>query len=151
MNDVSWTPVDLLSKIIIELILGNRETEKIWTTYYHLDNPKSCKWSSVVPVIQEYFASSDGSSKSIYGKIKAVKLQVVSFEGWVEKLEESAKQKEVDVTKNPGLKLLEFYQGMSGNGAKLDTIKTCRGSETMRTLKAVDNGWMRLWLEQWNF
>jgi hypothetical protein len=54
---------------------------------------------------------------------------------------------------DPGLKLLEFYQGMckAGAGARLDTKETMKGSESMKNLKAVDGEWMRLWLRQWAF
>jgi hypothetical protein len=134
-------------------MLNDSQTSTIWTKYYHLDNPKSCKWSSLVPVVQEHFSTSGNTKTQTNGEMKKRALKAVSFDEWVELLEESGRDFNVDVTKNPGLKLLEFYQGMckAGAGARLDTKETMKGSESMKNLKAVDGEWMRLWLKQWAF
>ena len=150
LDDIRWTPVDILSDILVELVLQSLENETALTEYYHLDNPESCQWSSLVPVIQQYFSRLSSPD----GGVTEGKLKVVSFKDWVNALEESGRQKEVDVTKNPALKLLPFYaelSGGSGYAARLDTTETRSRSETMRSLKAVNEEWMRLWLEQWKF
>jgi hypothetical protein len=76
----------------------------------------------------------------------------VDFHEWVDKLGDSAKG-DVDVERNPGVKLLEFFQGMmrEREAVRLETKVTHGGSEKMRELKAVDREWMRVWLEQWGF
>lgn len=150
MDEVSWTPVDTLSRILVELVLQTSKTETAWTKYYHLENPNTCQWSSLVPVIQQYFSR----SPSINGEITTGELKAVSLDSWIKALEESGGQKEMDISKNPALKLLRFYEELaktSGHTVKLDTSETKRGSETLKSLKAVNEGWMRLWLEQWNF
>ena len=57
------------------------------------------------------------------------------------------------VAQNPGVKLLEFFEGMSAGGvdAELETKETVKGSETMRELEAVGREWMEIWLRQWDF
>ena len=78
---------------------------------------------------------------------------MVSFKNWVEALKKSSSETE-HVAQNPGLKLLEFYEGMSNAGgmeAVLQTGETVKGSETMRGLGAVSAEWMEIWMEQWGF
>lgn len=140
----------MLSQILVELVLQDSDHETLWTKYYHFDNPRSCKWSSLVPVIQQYFSRPQSTDGEVTGK----KLKAVSFEDWVKELEGSGERKELNTTKNPGLKLLGFYEGLgrrSGYTAKLNTTETRSRSETMRNLRAVNEEWMRLWLEQWKF
>jgi hypothetical protein len=107
-------------------------------------------------MIQEYFRSSSlGQAAQDYnGEMNERMLEVVGFSQWVHRLAEGGKRKDVDLVKNPGLKLLEFYQSLdhpSGRGSRLATTETCKESETMRSLKVVDCAWMRLWLDQWGF
>ena len=154
MGDVSWTPVDILSQIMVELMLRDYELEETWTIFHHLDNPKSCEWSSLVPVVQEYFSSSNTVAQKANERVEDKMPRIVNFGEWVQILKESDQQKVMDLEKNPGLKLLEFYQSLnrpSKPGSKLATTETCKRSETMRTLKAVDGDWMLVWLDQWRF
>ena len=55
--------------------------------------------------------------------------------------------------KNPGVKLLEFFEQMeTGAGeAELETEQTVRSSPTLSKLKAVGPEWMEIWLGQWEF
>jgi len=94
----------------VELVLEDvgAGSEKAWTKYYHLTNPKEGNWEALVPVVQEYYSRSDSKSEG---------LKVVSFEEWFRKLEESGKDPNVDVSKNPGLKLLEFFRRIAQVGA----------------------------------
>ena len=58
-----------------------------------------------------------------------------------------------DVAKNPGIKLLEWFEQMKAGGeeAELETVETERRSETLKGLEAVGPEWMEIWLKQWNF
>ena len=150
LGEVSWTPVDRLSQILVELALHDSQQER--TCYYHLDNPKSCSWSSLVPVIQRYFVHSSAHTNDDTPRARSLK--VVSLADWINGLEEFEEAKEADMAKVPALKLLDFYKALDqgvGNSARLDTTETCKRSATMRSLKAVDEDWMRLWLDQWRF
>lgn len=70
----------------------------------------------------------------------------------MEALKETSARTE-HVARNPGVKLLEFFEGMSAEGVdvELETNETMKGSETMRGLKAVGREWMGIWLRQWGF
>jgi hypothetical protein len=154
MGDVSWTPLDMLSRIMVELMLRDYELEETWTKFHHLDNPKSCEWSSLVPVVQEYFSFSDTMAQKPNEGVEDKMPRIVDFGDWVQILNESGQQKDMNLKKNPGLKLLEFYQSLNRPSkpvSKLTTVETCKRSETMRTLKAVDGDWMLVWLDQWRF
>lgn len=144
---MSWIPVDILAAIIVELVSNDcvhsqnpqKESGKAWTKYYHLENPHQEKWSTLVPAIQEHFAK--------------VPLQVVGLDDWVEKLEASGKAPDADATQNPGLKLLEMFQGLRAakESVILDTKLTQARSKIMQDLPPVNEDSMRLWLEQWSF
>jgi len=114
MDDVSWTPVDKVSQILAELVLQDSGSEIPLITYHHLENPKSCKWSSLVPAIQQYYShQTDPTYPTLNEVPTATKIKVVTFEDWVKTLEASGEAKNVDVAKIPGLKLQEFYQGLA--------------------------------------
>jgi hypothetical protein len=144
-DSVTWVPVDILAAIIVELVckdclpeLKDKKTEA-WTKYYHLENPHTVKWSTLVPAVQEYFAEE--------------KLQVISMDDWVDKLEASGKEQDADASQNPGLKLLGMYKGLkcARECVILDTKVTRERSQVMQNLPPVNQEWMRLWLRQWAF
>ena len=142
---MTWVPVDILAAIIVELVckdcLPDQKDGKNepWTKYYHLEDPHNVKWSTLVPVVQEYFAKE--------------KLQVVSLDEWVDKLEASGKVHDADATQNPGLKLLGMYEGLkrARESVILDTKVTNERSKVMQNLPPINQEWMRLWLKQWAF
>lgn len=80
----------------------------------------------------------------------------VPFAEWLSALQASAALGTDDVARNPGIKLLEFYGGMSEGAeeeeeAMLETEETERRSASMRGLGAVGEEWMGIWLGQWGF
>jgi hypothetical protein len=143
-DSVTWIPVDILASIIVELVSNDCSPSqaadaKPWTKYYHLENPHVGKWSSFVPAIQQHFSKE--------------KLQVVSLGEWVDKLEASGKAPGADASQNPALKLMDMFQGLkqAHESVNMDTTKTRERSKVMQSLPAVNEDWMRLWLEQWSF
>jgi hypothetical protein len=141
---VAWVPVDILAEILTELIfndclLDKNEANSPWTRYYHLANPHQVKWSTLAPVILDYFGKE--------------RLRSVSLHEWVKILEASGKRKDADAARNPGLKLLEMFRGLTTEEESLilDTKHTQERSTAMQNLKPVNPEWMRLWLEQWAF
>lgn len=149
-GDVCWIPVDILSRVIVEIVEAdvsdsNDEREEVCARYYHLVNPQEGSWGALVPVLGEYYSLKKGDG----GR----EMEIVSFGEWVERLERSAEREDVDVQRNPAVKLLDAYRGMRNGGdvIRLDTREARRKSESMRGLKGVDEEWMRLWLEQWEF
>ena len=79
-------------------------------------------------------------------------MEAVSFGEWFDALQATAARTE-DVAKNPGIKLLEWFEQMkaAGDEAELETEETAQRSETLSKLTAVGPKWMEIWLKQWNF
>ena len=100
-------------------------------------NPQPGSWGKLVPAVIKHF---DG------------KIEPVSFESWFEALQATASKTD-DVGKNPGIKLLEFFEQMDTGGreVELETEQTAKRSPAMRELQTVDQEWMKIWLNQWDF
>lgn len=105
-------------------------------------NPRPGSWESLIPTITNNL---DGEKK----------IEPVSFSTWLEALKESASEKTEDVSNNPAIKLLDWFQGMQNHAgeatAELETVQTEKRSETLRELPAVGPEWMEIWLKQWRF
>ena len=100
-------------------------------------NPQPSSWEALVPAVTRYFDD---------------KIEPVSFRSWFEALKATASRTD-DVRKNPGIKLLEFFEQMEAGGreAELETKETVKRSPAMREFKAVGPDWMEIWLDQWDF
>ncbi|TLD28597.1 hypothetical protein PspLS_03934 [Pyricularia sp. CBS 133598] len=140
MDDVEWTPTEDMAKLILEVadILPTRKSwKKDNTGYFHGVNPRSSKWSELAPHVHDFYGD----------RIK----EIVPIEKWVQLLEESASDTK-NIEKNPGVKLLDFYQGLlHGKSVKFDMKRTCELSPTMASLEAVTPELMKNWCRQWEF
>lgn len=139
-DSVAWIPVDTTAKIINNLLFSNTQdgpSPAAWTRYHNLVNPQSGSWQVLVPAITKHF---DG------------KIEPVSFKAWLEALKATT-SKTNDVAKNPGIKLLEFFEQMNMGGVEieLETEQTVKRSPVMGQLEAVGPEWMEIWLRQWAF
>ncbi|KAJ8071447.1 hypothetical protein OCU04_001767 [Sclerotinia nivalis] len=139
MNRIDWVPVDVLSNVILDLAdLTNPSkhfTDYPSTPFFHLVNPTSISWSDIHPVLVKNIGP---------------ECEIVEWSEWVARLRASAERGEIK--ENRGIKLLEFYEGMT-NGfplAVLETEKTMEKSETLGKLGPVTQDWMELWMRQWS-
>lgn len=123
----------------MELVLSDAEepSPPAWTRYHNIVNPKYGSWNSLVPTVIEKLGGN---------------IEPVSFAEWFDALQATAAKTE-DVAKNPGIKLLEWFEQMkaAGEEAELETVETAKRSETLSGLTAVGPEWMEIWLRQWNF
>lgn len=143
MDLIDWIPVDDLSRIMIELVhqvLQEADAPEGQTTVYNLINPKSTDWSTLSPSILEA------------ASIK----NMVPLRTWANALRESSRENNGDIVQtNPGLKLLDFYQGLSyrqtpeKRTSRYEVGKLVENSETASKLLAVTPKSMKLWVEQW--
>ena len=136
--------MDLLSTILIEFALhpgdqGATAAESE-ADVYHAVNPHITTWAALLPVVQ---------------KVLGPGVKVVSLETWVDTLRDSAGAEvtKENVTINPAVKLLEFYETLRALGrgmpfARLATEKTEGASESLRTLEAVKGEWMANWVKR---
>ncbi|KUJ07624.1 acetyl-CoA synthetase-like protein [Mollisia scopiformis] len=144
-EDVGWVPVDIVAEIVVELVVGDciGGESRPWTRYYHVCNAKEGNWGDLVGVVKEHLERKHREN-----------IEVVAFKEWLRRLEDSAEGENIDIEKNPGVKLLDFYNAMrhdeSGN-VIMDVSETERRSEKIRELKPVSAEWVSLWMEQWDF
>lgn len=147
---VDWLPVDKVSSILLEIMSfasaysGKQGGEG--TEVYHVVNPSPVSWSGAT--------SEDGSciARSVLAAYpSATNVLPVSFEAWVEKLQQSAEDA-VDVEVNPAVRLVEFYVGLvaaKSEPRRLLSEKAEGVSKTMRDVGAVREDWLRTWMAQW--
>ena len=159
---VDWIPVDLLSKIVIELLLPkdcatpptpNRHHVKAeepppppppppppTPTVYHAVNPHTTPWSELLPAILA----------SIHDQPPP---EPVTLRDWVAALATSAVEHEEHVDRNPAVKLLGFFEQLAsgeGNDAvRFETAETVGASKALGSLEAVKAEWMVGWMRQW--
>ncbi|KAF7115496.1 hypothetical protein CNMCM5793_002454 [Aspergillus hiratsukae] len=140
LGNMGWAPVEDIAGVVLEVTAGQDGNGG----YFHAVNPNLPDWEGViVPAVTDFYGS----------RIE----RVVSLEEWVEALEKSAVG-EVNLEKNPGVKLLDTYRLASTKAtnsaaaiAGFATERTEQASETMRRMEPVTAELMKRWCEQWQF
>ncbi|KAK3492004.1 uncharacterized protein B0T23DRAFT_404154 [Neurospora hispaniola] len=143
MTTIDWTPIEAIAKLLLEVsgVIDNVPLDKI-NGYFHGVNPERTSWSALAPAVQEYYGD----------RIQ----KIVPLDEWLEALEKSQEKAE-DVTRNPGIKLIDTYRTWSEGYKKgtkfvpLDMTRTKEYSKTMREMHAVTRELMKNWCRQWNF
>ncbi|EXL40688.1 hypothetical protein FOCG_16840 [Fusarium oxysporum f. sp. radicis-lycopersici 26381] len=141
-QEIAWTPIEDIAGLILDVsgITVQKSISEV-SGYFHGVNPETASWSKIAPVIKDFYGD---------------KMKLVSVEEWVERLEASAKEENVDFDKNPGLKLLDTYRGLFAVGKEVQPVKygmerTKSHSSTMRELGPITPELMRNWCRQWGF
>ncbi|KAK2683879.1 AMP-dependent synthetase/ligase [Fusarium oxysporum f. sp. vasinfectum] len=141
-QEIAWTPIEDIAGLILDVsgITVQKSISEV-SGYFHGVNPATASWSKIAPVIKDFYGD---------------KMKLVSVEEWVERLEASAKEENVDFDKNPGLKLLDTYRGLFAVGKEVQPVKygmerTKSHSSTMRELGPITPELMRNWCRQWGF
>jgi thioester reductase-like protein/acyl carrier protein len=153
LADMGWAPVEDIAGAVLEVAGVGAVKESEATAekggYFHAVNPTKPDWEGVIlPALREFY------SERITREVPLTE--------WVAELEKSATSTgEVDVEKNPGVKLLDAYrlaaskgtaEGAEGLGAAgFATEVTEKVSETMRRMEPVTQDLMKRWCEQWQF
>jgi hypothetical protein len=147
VEDVDWVPVDVLGRVVQELVVGSKTSnvesvdyEKLEPEVYHLVNPKRTTYTeSVLPCVTSQLELPD-----------------VPFEEWVQRLRESAADAEAtDVERNPAVKLLEFFESLvkmekvGRSQVWLDTTRAVEDSKVLREMDVVSGTHMVNWMRQW--
>ncbi|KAJ6102213.1 hypothetical protein N7486_004640 [Penicillium sp. IBT 16267x] len=136
---VDWIPVDTLASIMTELVNTRHANRSLdLCSVFHLTNPSTVPWSSLIPAIQEKYSG----------------VEPIDLAEWVGELEKIEKPTAVDVAQKPGLKLLDFYKSLLSENSlvtKLEVKRTQEASATMRTLGPISVALMSNWLQQWRF
>lgn len=125
---IDWIPVNDVASIISELL---QRTDTTTCKVYHIVNPQTTTWQYLLEHLQTRLG------------VKSVPLTQ-----WLDTV---ATTGEEDLTKNPALKLLDFFKDMQTNDHRtyhLSTAETLQASKTLRTLQPVSTELLDLWLTQ---
>ncbi|KAJ5107011.1 hypothetical protein N7456_003686 [Penicillium angulare] len=134
---VQWVPVDTTAKVITETMRARRITQdEEPCAVFHIVNPKTADWSSLIPAVTKYFDA-----------------EPVDFKTWLDTLASFTNPTQKDLQDKPALKLLSFFQGTVAAevGPWIETVKTQAASKTLRELKAIDAPLVENWMNQWKF
>ncbi|KAH7635497.1 hypothetical protein B0T09DRAFT_405537 [Sordaria sp. MPI-SDFR-AT-0083] len=143
MTTIDWTPIEGIANLLLEVsgVTATVPLDKLHG-YFHGVNPERTTWSALAPAVKEYYGD----------RIK----KIVPLDEWINALEKSQEKAE-DVTRNPGIKLIDTYRAWSESAKKgtkfvpLDMTRTKSYSKTMRDMKAVTPDLMKNWCRQWNY
>ncbi|EKG14498.1 AMP-dependent synthetase/ligase [Macrophomina phaseolina MS6] len=139
---VDWVPMDAAARTVVECSFDRLRTQgERMLDVFHVVNPRVVSWRTLVPVIKEF-----------YGK-QGVELEAVEFEDWMRALRSVPLTKE-EVEKKPGVKLVDFYEGLKTEGGALppmSTAHTVESSTCLGELREVDAALFENWLKQWGF
>ncbi|KAI1279702.1 hypothetical protein F5Y07DRAFT_396750 [Xylaria sp. FL0933] len=141
-NRIDWVPVERVARLVLDVVgaVPDQRTEAKETKgYFHAVNPSAMTWGKITPFVQQYYGS----------RIK----QLVSWQEWVDRLENSSSTDEKQVDANPGLKLIETYRGMALGAAPvvLGLQRTNDRSKAMAEAPMISEELMAKWFRQWNF
>ena len=139
---VDWIPVDSAAHTVIDIARTRLHTQgEKKLDVFHLVNPHHVSWTKLYPAVQEYYAPS------------GINLEVVEFSEWLSILKSLPMTPE-QATKVPGMKLIDFYEGLNqdkGGLPLMATDHTVESSETLKELGPVSRDLITNWLKQWAF
>ncbi|KAL2129416.1 hypothetical protein VTI74DRAFT_7827 [Chaetomium olivicolor] len=143
MTTIDWTPIEGIAKLVLEVsgVTCQVPIEDI-NGYFHGINPSTTQWATLAKAVKEFYGD----------RIQ----KMVSLDEWIGALEKSQTKTE-DISKNPGVKLLDTYKTWSRAAKEgqryvaMETSRTTSRSETMRKMHAVTPDLMKNWCRQWGF
>ncbi|KAL2146404.1 hypothetical protein VTI28DRAFT_4157 [Corynascus sepedonium] len=143
MTTIDWTPIEGIANLVLEVsgVTCQVPVEDI-NGYFHGINPVTTPWKPLAEAVKEFY---DGR----IGKL-------VNLDTWVDALEQSQAKAE-DISKNPGVKLLDTYKAWVAAAREgqsyvaMDTSRTKNRSRTMSEMRAITPELMKNWCRQWNF
>ncbi|KAJ5623691.1 acetyl-CoA synthetase-like protein [Penicillium lividum] len=150
-NPREWLPTLIRSSVFLGLLPSQLGV---------LGNLGWAPVEDIAGVIWEIATGQDGNGGYFHAFYGSRIERVVSLQEWVEALEKSAIG-EVDLEKNPGVKLLDTYRLASLASMKVTdgeaasggfaTERTEKASKTMRRMEPVTGELMKRWCKQWQF
>ncbi|PPJ56509.1 hypothetical protein CBER1_03931 [Cercospora berteroae] len=138
-DTVDWVPMDLAARAVVEIALA-RAQDSAGLDVTHVSNPRTVSWKALIPAVRDALQRETGRE-----------MAVVPLREWLEALRASPITP-AEIEKKPGLKLLEFYEGMASAGMQLPGMATKHTQELSRTVRemaAIDGALMSKWLQEW--
>ncbi|KAK7703273.1 putative NRPS-like protein biosynthetic cluster [Diaporthe eres] len=143
-QEINWVPVDELACIVAELIAyvhlpcvdGKPQKEQSSPLQvFNVVNPKVSSWKDVLPALQTEVP------------------ETIPVRQWVERLEQSVDKSTYVLDRNPGAKLVAFYQGaLVGDGRAEPLYEVghlVKASCTAARLGPVTQADLKRWMEVW--
>ncbi|RFN54485.1 linear gramicidin synthase subunit d [Fusarium flagelliforme] len=141
-QEVTWTPIEDVSGLLLDIagITTPKPASEI-SGYFHGVNPSVADWSTLAPAVKNFYGDA---------------MKTVALDEWVERLEASAKETDVDVERNTGVKLLDTYRGLlegkkQGRFLRFEIDRTKKASPTIRNAGAITEELMVNWCRQWGY
>ncbi|KAI2470044.1 acetyl-CoA synthetase-like protein [Annulohypoxylon bovei var. microspora] len=137
---IDWVAIEDVAHLTLE-VSGVEErlpVDKI-SGYFHAVNPKTTTWNKISAAVREFYGP----------RIK----DSIDFKEWIEVLRAS-QETTTDVSKNPGIKLIDTYQGFFASGVDkvhFSMERTKSYSKTAANMEAVTPELMKNWCKQWNY
>jgi thioester reductase-like protein len=158
-DEIDWVPVDQLAEILVELAFtlyqdgGSSSLEVFNTTH-----PHPSRWENFLPAVQRTLRKPSAS----HPETMTTDIQTLPFPVWVEFLrakslalaDNGTSGMDLDiVTKNPGMKLLDFYESLllknQEKTRRMDIKQAVQASDKLRTLESVKVECVVGWVEDW--
>ena len=136
LDSVTWLPVDVVVRIMIELAEDVVVSSTIHRArVYNVCNPTPVSFSAILPALG------------------GIANRTVPLSEWAALLSSAKAQcAAAERDKIPGWKLADFYQNILATTVPPSKIRTgnlTAASRTARNLPSVNCAWMEKWLEQW--
>jgi hypothetical protein len=122
-------------------------------TVFQVTHPKPVSWTSLLLPIKKAIEDSSSSSQAV---------QIIPYADWISTLKRKSAECEIAeasdaltvASKNPAMKLLDFYESLKSQGEKglrirMDMANTLRSSKTLRSLEPIQNEWIAGWVKEW--
>ncbi|KAH9211309.1 putative NRPS-like enzyme [Leptodontidium sp. 2 PMI_412] len=127
-DGIDWVPIEQLVGVLNEGI-----------QIFHPIHPAPTNWKSLLPAVKDALAASDSRLRDSIEPINE---------------NTNAKESENMLQKNPGVKLLDFYESLLsedglGKTSKMAIEKTLESSESLRDLKPLQEDWLQGWIQGW--
>ncbi|KAF4333936.1 nonribosomal peptide synthetase [Fusarium beomiforme] len=139
---IAWSPIEDIAGLILDVsgITVQKPLSDV-SGYFHGVNPTTVDWTDLAPVVKDFYGD---------------RMELVSIQEWVERLEASEKEPDVDFDKNPAVKLLDTIRALFAPGdqapeTKYSMERTKSHSPTMRNLEPVTPELIMNWCRQWGF
>uniref|UniRef100_U4LLH7 Similar to Linear gramicidin synthase subunit D acc. no. Q70LM4 n=1 Tax=Pyronema omphalodes (strain CBS 100304) TaxID=1076935 RepID=U4LLH7_PYROM len=128
-ESVSWLPVDTTAAAVVDLSLQEKKESRV----FNVCHPGLLKWNKdFLPALKK----------------AGLKFEAVDGAEWVKRLES-----EQDPTKNPPIKLLDFfrmrYSGQATAEPYFETKASCKNSKSLRTVQNVDQDLVAKFVKHW--
>ncbi|RGP80578.1 hypothetical protein FLONG3_1317 [Fusarium longipes] len=141
-QEITWTPIEDISGLILDIagITAPKPVSDI-SGYFHGVNPSMADWSNLASAVKDFYGSG---------------MKMVSLEEWVERLEANMKDKDLDVERNPAVKLLDTYRAIlegkkKGQFLGFSMERTKRHSPTINNTGPITQDLMINWCRQWGY